>query len=370
MPSTTLASLLGLPPALTQGNQTGGVADPPILPQPRPGSRRPLQLLLAALSPRPSRSAPAPAPARAPVAPPLPPPRGLAPPPTPPPYHSQAGPAPRPRLAPPPRHSPAPYRGRPRPTASPFLDRPRPPFPLAVAVAVVAAREREGAGIPHSWELGECGPGRAGGGRGSGPGELAGSGPALGELGEPFTRFPERGAPQGRPEKGVSGGRLWGGMREGWGRLSARARTAQEEEGVCGGPGSGRGGSCTERLGGPFGRGAREGEPWGPWRRDGRSEGCSRKGEPGSCHGFLTVWPRRPRGLGAVHTVPPGRARGSVRTGIPPEALPHPSPSPHSLGHCWLIGTQSDRALAHLEVHDVVHLCLSFGTLRNFLVVK
>lgn len=123
----------------------------------------------------------------------------------------------------------------------------------------MAAREREGAGIPHSWELGECGPGRAGGGRGSGPGELAGSGPALGELGEPFTRFPERGAPQGRPEKGVSGGRLWGGMREGWGRLSARARTRPRKRKVCvgsrdwGEEGAARRGS-EDLLGGERGR--------------------------------------------------------------------------------------------------------------------
>lgn len=138
----------------------------------------------------------------------------------------------RPRPAPAPRPAPSPFQGRPRPTPS-AGPAPRPRSP-GQAPPPVSAGGGSGGGArarssrtPHSWELGECGPGQAGR-RAAGRGRrneqgyrsgLAGGGPAIPRPG------PRRGERPRAPLEGVSGAAV-GQLRGGWDLRPVRGRQA------------------------------------------------------------------------------------------------------------------------------------------------
>lgn len=152
----------------------------------------------------------------------------------------------------------------------------------------MAARERERSRPHIPGSAVSAARGGRGASRGSGAREGAGS-PRPGRLGAgrqaPYP-VPAGGAARGAPGRGV-----WGGgdeLREGCGRRPLGGREVAQKGTMRAGPGNGvkagvcKGRGCEEDL--LCGSGRRN-----PRRRDAGSVGCSGKGEPRSCQGFLTL---------------------------------------------------------------------------------
>lgn len=137
---------------------------------------------------------------------------------------------------------------------------------------------------------------------------------------------------------------------------------------MCAGPGNGTKSPARERLGGgPFGSGVAVGEPRDPSEGMGGLWAAAER-ETRSCHGFLAVWPIDPGGLGGNPSSAPREGQGA-RAALGYRLWASGTPG-RSLGHRWQIGTQSDKALAHLEVLDVVHLCIQVWDFKKLPVTE